>query len=197
MFEFAVTVTGEGDYDFLWNNARELMANSGYLVGDLRVTDESPNRLQGTLEIENGKRLCKLVSIYSNPPGFTMESYNVTVNFHKEQTVMPVNLYYPGGECPDCQEPIPDECEAGDECEGCGHVFKEDYKLDEPDEDDYVTYDHINFYQYGKVVVSVEDGYDWKNAVREHMKTQQFWPSVWAISDHGNSVLLSLQDEHD
>jgi hypothetical protein len=38
---------------------------------------------------------------------------------------MPINLEYPGAECPDCQEPIPDEFEAGDACEGCGFVFKE------------------------------------------------------------------------
>ena len=30
---------------------------------------------------------------------------------------------YPNGECPDCCEPIPDDCGDGDECWNCGHVF--------------------------------------------------------------------------
>ncbi len=36
---------------------------------------------------------------------------------------MPINLEYPGSECPACGEPIDDDKEAGDECEECGHVF--------------------------------------------------------------------------
>lgn len=38
---------------------------------------------------------------------------------------MPINLEYPGAECPDCGEPIDDDKEAGDECD-CGHIFSVD-----------------------------------------------------------------------
>lgn len=38
----------------------------------------------------------------------------------------PVNLYYPGAECPDCGEPIGDDKVVGDQCDGCEHVFSQD-----------------------------------------------------------------------
>ncbi len=38
---------------------------------------------------------------------------------------MPINLSYVGAECPQCGEPIDDDKEEGDECDGCGHVFSE------------------------------------------------------------------------
>lgn len=43
---------------------------------------------------------------------------------------MPVNLYYPGAECPDCGEPIDDDKEVGDSCDNCDHVFWE-YREDD------------------------------------------------------------------
>lgn len=30
---------------------------------------------------------------------------------------------YPGGECPDCGEPIPHKANDGESCVNCGHVF--------------------------------------------------------------------------
>lgn len=30
---------------------------------------------------------------------------------------------YPGGVCPDCGKPIPDDLVPGQECTNCGHVF--------------------------------------------------------------------------
>ena len=36
---------------------------------------------------------------------------------------MSIQNSYPGGECPDCGEPISGLTEQGDECENCGHVF--------------------------------------------------------------------------
>ena len=42
----------------------------------------------------------------------------------------PVNLYYPGAECPDCGEFFEDDKEAGDQCDGCGHVFSQDEQLE-------------------------------------------------------------------
>lgn len=67
----------------------------------------------------------------------------------------------------------------------------------EPEEGDYTTEDYRKFYQYGKLVVSIPmEDYDadpdcWTKAVKEHMNSQRFWPSVWHCSDHGNWSLLS------
>lgn len=33
---------------------------------------------------------------------------------------------YPNGICPDCNEPINDDVENGDECPNCGHVYWEE-----------------------------------------------------------------------
>lgn len=35
----------------------------------------------------------------------------------------PVKLYYDGAECPEYGEPIDDDKEAGDQCDGCGLEF--------------------------------------------------------------------------
>lgn len=64
-------------------------------------------------------------------------------------------------------------------------------------EDDYVTYDHIHFYQYGKLAVTIpmEDEFnpeDWRPYIKQHMEDNQFFPNVWWVSDHGNANLLSL-----
>lgn len=68
---------------------------------------------------------------------------------------------------------------------------------DEPQEDDYKTEDHIHFYQYGKLVVTVPmaDGFeaeDWMPHVRAHVEKEQYFPNVWWISDHGNAHLISV-----
>jgi len=36
---------------------------------------------------------------------------------------MTIKDNYPNGECPDCNEPIPDNIAEGQECFNCGHVF--------------------------------------------------------------------------
>ncbi len=46
---------------------------------------------------------------------------------------MPINLEYPGAQCPVCQEPIDDDKEAGDECDGCSYIFIADYTPDDAD----------------------------------------------------------------
>lgn len=93
-------------------------------------------------------------------------------------------------------------------------VGEEDYNLkqepDEPQEEDLVTNDYVNFWRHGMgdnrpaVMVPIdaegfESGKTWRQCVREYMEWQedsgnQYWPNVWFISDHGNSVLLSLED---
>lgn len=53
-----------------------------------------------------------------------------------ERMPVPINLEYPGAECPDCGEPINDDKEAGQECDGCGHVFHEYSPVDDVREDE-------------------------------------------------------------
>jgi hypothetical protein len=38
-----------------------------------------------------------------------------------------VKDYYPDGQCPDCDEDIPQFATAGESCDNCGHVFNELY----------------------------------------------------------------------
>jgi hypothetical protein len=64
----------------------------------------------------------------------------------------------------------------------------------EPEEGDYTTEDHRRFYQYGKLVVEVDDGEEWAHAVKAHMDEEQFWPDVWFISDHGNAHIIEMFD---
>lgn len=103
-----------------------------------------------------------------------------------------------GIEC-GCDDSHPDgKCNDLD-CEDCHPV--------EPQEDDYTTEDHIHFYQYGKLVVTVPKvilpGFkgddcevdDWRPHVKAHMDKEQFWPNVFWISDHGNAHLLSWGDK--
>src|SRR5512137_1140958 len=41
---------------------------------------------------------------------------------------------YPGGECPDCGQTIPDTAVEGEECSNCGHVFCSERPNDEPND---------------------------------------------------------------
>lgn len=50
-------------------------------------------------------------------------------------------------------------------------------------EDDITTPDHEHWYQYGKLYVTGND-----LALAEAMVRDQFFPSVWFISDHGNVI---------
>lgn len=70
----------------------------------------------------------------------------------------------------------------------------EDDEIDDggTEEGDYVTDDHRRFFQYGELVVEVPEDEDWEPHVKAHMDSQEFWPNVWFISDHGNTVLLSI-----
>lgn len=61
----------------------------------------------------------------------------------------------------------------------------------EPQEGDIVTSDHRRFYSDGKLIVIV-DADDWMPAVGAWCKANQYFPNVFFISDHGNSVLISV-----
>ena len=66
---------------------------------------------------------------------------------------------------------------------------------DEPTEDDITTEDHATFYQYGKVWLKLDRDLSteemWK-AIELQMKKDNFFPSVWSISDHGNAHLMTF-----
>lgn len=86
----------------------------------------------------------------------------------------------------------------------------------EPGEDDITTRDHASFYQYGKLVLQARHtttGEVWyarkgsapyctplgrfatvEQAIKAFMVQEQFWPSVWFISDHGNAHLMDLTE---
>lgn len=70
---------------------------------------------------------------------------------------------------------------------------------DEPAEGDLTTEDHIRFWQhqygYRVPVVIVPGEEDWCPHVKAWMDKEQYWPNVWFCSDHGNWLLLSLEDE--
>jgi hypothetical protein len=107
----------------------------------------------------------------------------------------------------DTEEEAVEECKDlyGDdeeEDDGFDMLMGADMGDDEPEEDDYVTTDHRHFYQYGKLAVTVPmkdefEAEDWRPHVAAHMNTNLYWPSVYLISDHGNSILLSMVDEEE
>ncbi len=78
-----------------------------------------------------------------------------------------------------------------------GIIKKDPDKSTTPEEGDYQTSDHSKFYQYGKLVLTVDadasSGEMWQ-AIKSHMEASQYWPNVWFISDHGNCHLMSEEE---
>lgn len=107
-----------------------------------------------------------------------------------------------GGYCEECGEACELVYELDGLCRKCATSELENIVDDEPedtgdgepDEDAYITEDHERFFQYGKLVLSVDDGDEWAHAVRDHMEDEKFWPDVWFISDHGNAHLIDMFD---
>jgi hypothetical protein len=62
-----------------------------------------------------------------------------------------------------------------------------------PCEDDYVTSDHVHWYQYGKLVLTTPIDEDYRPIVKRHMDRNRFWPCAWFVSDHGNYIPLDLE----
>lgn len=85
--------------------------------------------------------------------------------------------------CPTCDGPCPCCDDGGGPGEPQG-----------PAEDDLITEDHRRFYCHGRLAFEVpaDASYDemW-DAIDGWMTRQQYWPNVWAISDHGNAHLMS------
>jgi hypothetical protein len=78
-------------------------------------------------------------------------------------------------------------------------VEEEEPEEDLPCEEDYITTDHTHFYQYGKLAVTVpmEDEFmprPWQPYVKKHMEENNFYPSVWLMSDHGNLIPLLMEE---
>lgn len=68
----------------------------------------------------------------------------------------------------------------------------------EPEDGDYTTKDHRQFYQYGKLVLTAPKDAEWSVVtvlLTEHMEAQKFFPNVWFISDHGNPHLIDMTDD--
>jgi hypothetical protein len=64
-----------------------------------------------------------------------------------------------------------------------------------PQDDDITTEDGNTFYQSGKLVVdATNDDSPWP-ALESYMETEQYWPNVWSISDHGNAHIMTRKDQ--
>jgi hypothetical protein len=103
-----------------------------------------------------------------------------------------------------------EDATADHECVMADDDESDDESDDEPDEDAITTADHARFYQYGKLILWVQDGdstvpADWstnrgylgtftscEDALRAYMEREQFWPDVYFVSDHGNAHRIDL-----
>lgn len=71
-------------------------------------------------------------------------------------------------------------------CDDCGESI-EDHADDEPDEGDYVIDCASNGVSiYGERFLGHYPSDEQYRFIREHMKQENFYPSVWQLSDHGN-----------
>lgn len=107
--------------------------------------------------------------------------------------------------CPDCgkqtlrliEDTEPDgvgeykEVRTCDDCESIVYIVRRQEQM-EPGENDLTTEDHIHFYLYGKLVLTIEDGHDMKQELLVWMDRESYYPSVYWISDHGNAHLINL-----
>ena len=111
--------------------------------------------------------------------------------------------------CPTCFEIAigcddadnPDMCSECDEagCDGDNECSVEPDLDEETDdqiaEEDWVTEDYVTFCGHGtRECFVVPDVQDWRDALRAKMRGQGFFPDVWFVSDHGNTLRLTLSD---
>lgn len=70
-----------------------------------------------------------------------------------------------------------------------------------PEEGDLTTENHRQFWvvgatsRYPAIDLTEDESEEWQKHVKAYMDRQQFWPNVWSVSDHGNTCLLSLDEE--
>jgi hypothetical protein len=96
-----------------------------------------------------------------------------------------------------CGEPLDRDCSGNDRCPVCDPPCPgcDDGGMDaESEEGDYVTEDHVHFYQDGRLAVSVPEGDSIRRALKDHMGEAGYFPNVWFLSDHGNPHLITLDD---
>lgn len=107
-------------------------------------------------------------------------------------------------ECPECGtefkendgfETADDEVCCSEDCAVRHEIAEGLREPAEPEEGDLTTENHRVFWSRGKVAFAVGEDEDWRQAAREWMDREQFWPNVWLISDHGNAHLLSMSEE--
>lgn len=60
---------------------------------------------------------------------------------------------------------------------------------EEPDEDSITTEDGIHWYQYGKLYHTGD-----RKSLEAKMDKDQFWPSVYSVSDHGNAEPVTFKE---
>lgn len=65
----------------------------------------------------------------------------------------------------------------------------------EPDAGDNTTSDHRNSFQFGRLVLVVDERDEWAHVLKDHIDREQFWPNLWFLSDHGTVSLVKLLDE--
>jgi hypothetical protein len=62
-----------------------------------------------------------------------------------------------------------------------------------PEPGDWVTYDHVALYDTdtGRLIAAMPDPEgDFTTWLRQVMESQNFYPNVWWVSDHGNPHLI-------
>lgn len=103
--------------------------------------------------------------------------------------------------CDECGEELTRDADDGDaivdadHADGCPFALDQDADVPtEPSLDDWITPDHCNFYdnERGRLILSVPIDDDHKAALRARMEEDGWYPNVWFISDHGNSVLMDV-----
>jgi hypothetical protein len=65
---------------------------------------------------------------------------------------------------------------------------------DEPSEGDYVTEDHLRWYEHGtgKLLLTTAEDDDHCEAIKAHMAREGFFPNAWFLSDHSNFHRIEL-----
>lgn len=58
----------------------------------------------------------------------------------------------------------------------------------EIEEDDYISYDGVSWYQSGKLIFKADPPDDIEARLSWHALLNNYWPNAWMISDHGNSI---------
>ena len=68
----------------------------------------------------------------------------------------------------------------------------------EPQDDDLVTSNYIQFYRFGfqhkGPCVLVDDDEDWQPEVKRYMERTQYWPNVWLAEERGGYRNITMEE---